>query len=81
MECMLDEMKTIQERMEVKIDADNKKIYGLRNKMWTSQEDMQAMLEANPEETKSIAEHQEVTNKEAAVETILALEDWHGTGV
>jgi hypothetical protein len=37
---MLDEMKTIQERMEVKIDADNKKIYGLRNKMWTSQEDM-----------------------------------------
>jgi hypothetical protein len=39
------------------------------------------MLEANPGETKSIAEHQEVTNKEAAVETILALEDWYETGV
>jgi hypothetical protein len=29
MACMPDEMKTIQERVEVKIAADNKKVYGL----------------------------------------------------
>jgi hypothetical protein len=32
-------------------------------------------FEANPEETETIAEHQEVPNKEAAVETIGAWED------
>lgn len=31
-------------------------------------------LEANPEEIKAVAEHQEVTNKEAIVDTIRALE-------
>jgi hypothetical protein len=32
-------------------------------------------LEANPEEIEAVAEHQEVSNEEATVETLGALED------
>jgi hypothetical protein len=47
--------------------------------METGLEEVKAMdLEANPEEIDAVAEHQEVPNKEAAVETIGALEDQSG---
>jgi hypothetical protein len=54
-------MKTEQERMEAMIDANKEKVEVLRNKMWTSHEEMKAMLEAylekmaaNPGEMKSV---------------------------
>jgi hypothetical protein len=49
------------------------------------QEEMKAMLETclekmelNPEGIKAVAEHQDVPNEEAAVETVRALEDQSG---
>jgi hypothetical protein len=53
--------------------------------MWTTEEEMKVMLEAclvkmeaNPEEIKSVAEHQEVPNEEVAVEMIGALKNRSG---
>jgi hypothetical protein len=51
-------------------------------KIKTGLEEVKAMaLKENPEETEATAEHQEVSNKEAAVETMRAPEDqsgdWH----
>jgi hypothetical protein len=50
--------------------------------MWINQAEMKAMLEAclekmeaNPEEMRSVAEHQKVPDEEAAVEMIEATED------
>jgi hypothetical protein len=84
-EEMMAEMKTNQKRPEAKIEASSEKLEALREKMLTGQKEMKALLvacidkmEANAEEIKSVAENQEVSNEEAAVETVGALEDRYG---
>jgi hypothetical protein len=52
-----------------------------QNEMMACHEAMEAYpekMKANPKEMESVAEHQDVPNEEAAVETIVALQDRYG---
>jgi hypothetical protein len=88
MESLLVIMKMFGAKMMTKLDAYQEKIYawleemkGGRKETTAWQEAMEAYaekMETNPEEIKSVAEHHEVPNEEAEMETVGALKDRYG---
>jgi hypothetical protein len=80
-ERIIAQMDVNVEKIEARFDACLEKMEAWTEKMMTRREATEAYpekLEPNPEEMKSIAEHQEDTKEEAEVETIGALEDRYG---
>jgi hypothetical protein len=80
MEHLLAKMDAIQEKTNATIKEIIEDIRAWRKEMKSNQEATEAYpekMEANPDEVKSVAEHEEVPKEEAAMETFRALKEWY----